>query len=213
MPGCLHIMGMRASIHIDHRGIFLGRIEIGWLHHTPIQVSMTIGRFHASLFKDGLIPSFPWVGCRTQHHTSACLGINHGTRARHIGFLPDIQHVSSAGREASLMHTPTVVKECTLARLDIHPIDVLLQVSCFLARDDDTARGRTESHQFGHHPSPLGELPQLTSVHIHQIQMCISVPPTPVDKPTGIPGQEGDGMQRFHIFVGIFCQESTQLLT
>ena len=61
VPGCLHIVGMRTAIDIDHCGIFLLRVEICGFHHAVIEIGDTIGGLDATALENGLLIASPWV--------------------------------------------------------------------------------------------------------------------------------------------------------
>ena len=212
MPGCLHIMGMRTAIHIHHGGILLRRVEVHGFHHAPVELGLAVSGFHRPLLEYRLIPTVPWVGSRSQHHALARLGVGHCAAAWHIGLLPCVEHITSAGRETCLMYALAVIKQSALARRNVQTIDILLQVVGFLTRDDGTACGRTEAHQFGHHPSSLGELGQLLAIDIHQVKMVEAIALAPHDELAAVPGEERNGMLRFHILVRILGIERAQFL-
>jgi len=86
VPGCLHAMGVGTAVNVHDGGVFLAGVEVGRLHHAPIEDGLAVAGKDGALLEDGLVPLLPGVGSGLQQGALAGLGVRDGTGA---GGTPD----------------------------------------------------------------------------------------------------------------------------
>ena len=97
-------MGVRSAVYVDHRRIFLRRVEVGWLHHAVVKVRYPIGRLDASAFEERLLVAFPWIlGSEQLVALSFSCGY-HLDVPRDVGSRVFVDHLFTCGRELGRLH-------------------------------------------------------------------------------------------------------------
>ena len=74
VPRCLHIVGVRATIHIDYCGVLFGRVEADGLYKAVVEVGFAIGSLDFATADFGHIVGCPRVGIGVQLDGSRGLG-------------------------------------------------------------------------------------------------------------------------------------------
>ena len=201
MPAGIHIVSMRTAIHINHRGIFLGRVKINGHHHAVIEVGAVIGSLDRAATILGYGIALPGIGSSEITILTIVTGVHDSDVTGHVGLLIAVDEPSpTVAQAASVPPSPTLVDAGHLARGDIHAVEILLDGIIGIGTDDDCLTLGIKAQQVHHHPVAAGELFALLTGRVQDIKMVVTVTFTPQEELVAIPRQESDGMLRLNIF-------------
>ena len=195
MPTCIHVVGMRSAIDIDHGGVLLLGVKIDGHHHAVIQVGRAVGGLDAAATVLGHGIALPGIGSGEIAVLAIVAGVHDGDVAGHVGLLITVNQVTTAGAQAAVVPAlAALVDAGHLACGDIHAVEVLLDGIVSIGTDDDSMLLLVKAEHVHHHPLATGELSQLIATGVIEVQMVVAVLFAPQDELLLVPRQEGDGM-------------------
>ena len=131
MPACVNVVCVRTAVYINHRRIFLVRVEVHRLHHSPIQVSRAVVGLQrtARVFRHLVSLLCPGVLGVEEQTAFAVLRVDGSDAAWNLRTLVIVAEVFSAcAQYGSFVPSLAVaVDELALAGGNVNRIDVILQ--------------------------------------------------------------------------------------
>ena len=97
------------------------------------------------------------------------------------------------------VQSSAVVEQLAFAGGYVNGKEVVLDVSTFGRENDGTLFGHVESHEVDDHPVAVGQLFQLFTLSVEQVEVVKTVFLALQDEFLAVPRQEGDGGDGMHL--------------
>ena len=223
MPTRVDVARARTAVDVDHSGVLLARVEAYWLHHTVVQVSLSVGCLELTARELRHVVALPWVGSGEQPCGLARLGVCKVYVARHVRLAVVVKHVCARlgndvcvmarGCIISRMYTLAVVERRALARREVHSVEVVLYWAGLCRQDNSTLGALVEADKVEHHPLAARHLLQELAVGVIKIKVVVAVALALHEKLAAVPWQEGQLRCVVSVFIVVLMHQCAQLVT
>ena len=220
MPAGIYVVGVRPTVHIHHRGIFLLRVEAYGFHHAVVEVSLSVSGLDAATGDFGYAVSlfFPRVGGGEQILGFARCGVQQVDASGHGGTGVAVDGFGAVGIDGYLMHAVFDAEKGLLAVLHAQAVEQAVPRVAFVGEIEQALGLAVEAHEALHfecpgcqardlhsvaHLSAAGRIAQLgidLRAEVHQIEVVPAVASRLHDGFRVVPRQKDESVQRFHIF-------------
>ena len=157
VPTGIDIVGVRTTIHIDHCGIFLCRVEVDRHYHAIVKVGHAVGSLDRAASVLGNLIVGPWVGGSEVAHWLAAIVANDSDVARHVGLLIVVDKPRAVATEhATVPALATLVDASALAGGNINAEQVALNGVNLVAGNNHSLASLVKAHKLHHHPVAAG---------------------------------------------------------
>ena len=159
VPACVNVMCVRTTVNIHYSRIFLVRIEVYRLHHTPVKVGCAVGSLHSTTGVFRNLISLPRIISLEVRETFAVCNIHNSNIARNIWLRIVVVDIPSALAQRYRVPTlSTFVHTSALACFQVNKENVALNRTNLVRRDDNALTLCIKAKEIKNFPIAFGYL-------------------------------------------------------
>ena len=200
VPAFLHVVGVRAAVNVNHRGVFLGGVEANGLHEAVVEVGRAVGGLDAAARDLGYVEVGPRRGDALLHGLLLAVGgIDKVNLAIGVGLAPTVAKETAAGGERGAVHALAIVEQLAFARSDIDGVEIVAHGRLLVGKIDDALGLLVETEEIDYLKRALGKLRQLLARHVEEIKMVVAIAARLHHELACVPREEDNRVHRLDV--------------